>query len=189
MHTRLLVLLIVSTISISPPHVVVSSSQQEQGTHTNLRLESTSPFSLALETLEKQLRYNFNHFNLLRRAMTHSSYSGENNRALSILGLDVIETSVSLRSLERDIDASPEDVSRKIKEITKVDSCAVDGSKFGLEKIVRVSSKMNSSTPSIVCGAFRAIFGAIALDSGKADDAGDVFWNVTTHRTGGDFAM
>jgi len=30
----------------------------------------------------------------------------------------------------------------------------------------------------VVCSAFRAMFGAIALDIGKSDDAGDIFWNV-----------
>lgn len=57
-------------------------------------------------------------------------------------------------------------------------SCAVDAMRLGLQKIVRVSPKTNSSTPTVVCGAFRAIFGAIAIDTGKSDDAGSVFWSV-----------
>ncbi|KAF5203493.1 Nuclear fusion defective [Thalictrum thalictroides] len=145
-----------------------------------------TPFSVALKTLQNDIGYKFQSVNLIRRAMTHSSYSEENNKALSILGLSVIETSVSLFWLERDIEISSKDLSRQIKESSKVDSCAVIGVKLGLEKIVRVSPKTNSSTPAIVCGAFRAIFGAIAVDASKADDAGNVYRNVShLHSVGG----
>lgn len=44
--------------------------------------------------------------------------------------------------------------------------------------MVRVSVKTNSSNSGIVCSAFRAMFGAVAIDSGKADTAGDVFWKL-----------
>ncbi|KNA06367.1 hypothetical protein SOVF_181690, partial [Spinacia oleracea] len=44
-------------------------------------------------------------------------------------------------------------------------------------------NKTNSTTPAVVCGAFCAIFGAIALDSGKSDAAAKVFLNVHA-RTG-----
>ncbi|KAL5723652.1 ribonuclease III [Ranunculus cassubicifolius] len=167
-----------------------------QGTHIELNndnFKSSSAFSAALNTLQNQIGYNFKGLNLLRRAMTHSSFSGENNRALSILGEHVIGTSVSLRCLKKDIDTSPKELTVQLKKISEVNSCAVEGSRLGLEKIVRVSPKINATIPSIVCGAFRAIFGAIAVDAAKADDAGDVYWNVTHHGGsvggGGDFAM
>ncbi|PIA62126.1 hypothetical protein AQUCO_00200254v1 [Aquilegia coerulea] len=144
---------------------------------------NSSPFSVSLYYLQKKIGYNFQSVNLLRRAMTHSSYSEENNKALSILGLSVIETSISLHSLESDIDISSKDLSQKIKESSELDSCANGGLKLGLQKIVRVSSKTDSSTPAIVCGAFRAIFGAIAVDANKADDAGNVFWYVNGKST------
>lgn len=123
--------------------------------------------------------YKFERVDLLRRAMTHSSYSEENNKALSILGERVIETSVSLSSLVKDIDITAKDLNKKISEISKVDaSCAFDGLRLGLQKVVRVSRKTNSSTPAVVCGTFRAIFGAIAIDKGNSDDAGSVFWYI-----------
>ncbi|KAF6162873.1 hypothetical protein GIB67_021022 [Kingdonia uniflora] len=106
--------------------------------------------------------------------MTHSFYSRENNRALSILGLNIIKTYIALRSLVQDIDVSLKDLNRRIIELSEVNSCALDGVQLGLEKVVRMSSKMNSTAPAVVCGAFRAIFGDITTDSGKADDA----WNA-----------
>ncbi|XP_021718970.1 protein NUCLEAR FUSION DEFECTIVE 2-like [Chenopodium quinoa] len=147
-------------------------------------ITTKSPFSTALETLQKQINYTFHRIDLLRRAMTHASFSEENNRALSILGTSIIETSVSFRYLLNDMDISSKTLNRVIAEACNVESsCAVDGMRLGLHKIVRVSLNTNSTTPAIVCGAFRAIFAAVALDSGKSDDASKVFWNVHT-RTG-----
>ncbi|KAI3807047.1 hypothetical protein L1987_22967 [Smallanthus sonchifolius] len=150
---------------------------------------SSSSFSVALETLQKHLNYEFKNIGFLRRAMTHTSYSEENNKALSILGESIIETTVALRLLTKDVDISSKDLNDRISEISKVEtSCAVDGERLGLQNVVRVSSGTDSSTSSIVCGAFRAIFAAIALDTGKSDDAGDVF--VAVHGgTGGSLSM
>ncbi|PSR95863.1 Protein NUCLEAR FUSION DEFECTIVE 2 like [Actinidia chinensis var. chinensis] len=145
----------------------------------SLLTEPSSPFSVALESLQKQINYTFESIGLLRRAMTHASFSEENNKALSILGANVIDASVALRSLVMDVDISSRDLSRRISEISSVDSsCAGDGSRLGLQKVVRVSPKTDSSTPAVVCGAFRAMFGAIAVDSRSSDDAGRIFWSV-----------
>ncbi|EEF52031.1 conserved hypothetical protein [Ricinus communis] len=142
---------------------------------------SSSPFASALEALQKQIKQNVG---LLRRAMTHPSFSEENNRALSVMGSNVIDTFVSLFSLRKDIDISSKELNRRIAEISKVEtSCAVDGMRLGLDKVVRVSYKTNSTAPAVVCGAFRALFGAIAIDTGKSDDAGSVFWGVHSHNT------
>lgn len=111
--------------------------------------------------------------------MTHASFSEENNKALSLLGSDIIRTAVSFRALFKDIDTSAKELNRRISEISNVESsCAVDGMRLDLHNVIRVSSKTNSSMPGVVCGAFRAVFGAIAVDTGKSDDAGDVFWRV-----------
>uniref|UniRef100_A0A803MIK4 RNase III domain-containing protein n=1 Tax=Chenopodium quinoa TaxID=63459 RepID=A0A803MIK4_CHEQI len=128
--------------------------------------------------------YTFHRIDLLRRAMTHASFSEENNRALSILGTSIIETFVSFRYLLNDMDIYSKTLNRVIAEACNVESsCPVDGMRLGLHKIVRVSHNTNCTTPAIVCGAFRAIFSVVALDSGKSDDASKVSWNVHT-RTG-----
>ncbi|OVA03724.1 Ribonuclease III domain [Macleaya cordata] len=145
--------------------------------------KASSQFEAALDTLQKRIGYKFQRINLLRRAMTHPSYSGENNKALSILGLDVLETSISLRCLVNDIDVSAKELNNRITKISEMDSCANEALRLGLDKIIRVSSKTNSSIPPVVCGGFRAFFGAVAVDSGKADDAGNLFLSV--HRGGG----
>ncbi|KAK4264318.1 hypothetical protein QN277_025515 [Acacia crassicarpa] len=160
--------------------LLIASLPNFQGYATSdLHIRSSSPFSVALETLQKQLGYTFKSIHLLRRAMTHASFSEENNKALSILGANVIETAVSFQSLSKDIDISSKDLNLIIAEISKVESsCTGDASRLGLQKVVRVSPKTNSSAPSVVCGAFRAIFGAIAIDAANCDAAGKVFWDV-----------
>lgn len=91
----------------------------------------------------------------------------------------MIETTASLCLLGNDIDISAKELNLRLAEITKVESsCATDGMRLGLQKVVRVSLKTDSSNPAVVCGAFRAIFGAIAIDVGKSDDAGEIFWSV-----------
>ncbi|KAG2678968.1 hypothetical protein I3760_11G028600 [Carya illinoinensis] len=151
-----------------------------------LSFKPSSSFSIALEALQKQIGYTFQSNGLLRRAMTHASFSEENNRALGVLGAIVIETSAALRFLGKDIEMSGKNLNERISEISKVESSGMmDGMRLGLQKVVRVSPKTNSSTPAVVCGAFRAIFGAIAIDAGKSDDAGNIFWSVHSVDAGG----
>ncbi|GAU19658.1 hypothetical protein TSUD_185740 [Trifolium subterraneum] len=149
------------------PHVIIVQGQ------------SFSPFSSALQTLQKQIGYNFTNLNLLRRAMTHASFSEENNKAFSIVGATIIESTVSFNLLSKDIDISAKELNRKLSLISNVDSsCAVDAMNLGLHKVVRVSPKTNTSSTAVVCGAFRSIFAAIAIDKGNTDSAGNVFLNV-----------
>ena len=134
---------------------------------------------LDLYCFHDNCRYNFKNIELLRRAMTHSSFSEENNKALSILGSNVIATAVSMGYLVENIDISPKELNRHVAEFSQVEtSCAVDGKRLGLHKVVRVSPKTDASASSVVCGAFRAVFGAIAIDAKNSDDAGKFFWGV-----------
>ncbi|KAJ0257873.1 Protein NUCLEAR FUSION DEFECTIVE 2 [Hirschfeldia incana] len=156
--------------------ILISSSSSSQVLAT--------PFSTDLATLQSQIGYKFNNINLLSRAMTHASFSQESNKALAIFGYHIIETSVSLRLLSKDIDTSSKALTRLILEVSSVESsCAVDGNRLGLEKVIRVSPKTDPSNSAIVCGGFRAIFGAVAVDSGRVDEAIKVFWKV--HGGGG----
>ncbi|KAF5734185.1 Ribonuclease 3 [Tripterygium wilfordii] len=184
MHFRRFTVLIVLVFTVTSLSLVHASSK-----HQRRGIDINSPFDTALETLQKQIRYNFKKIDLLRRAMTHPSFSEENNKALSVLGADVIDSSISLRFLQKNIDMSSKDLNERKLEISKQSSCAVDGTRLGLHKVVRVSPKTNSTAPAVVCGAFRAIFGAIAIDIGKSDDAGGVFWDVHSGDVGQALAL
>uniref|UniRef100_A0A1J3DS83 Ribonuclease 3 n=1 Tax=Noccaea caerulescens TaxID=107243 RepID=A0A1J3DS83_NOCCA len=157
-----------------------SCSQVRATSDINVRIESfSSTFATDLATLQTQIGYKFTNINLIRRAMTHGSFSQENNKALSIFGTHIIETSVSLQLLAKDIDISSKALTRLIAEVSNVSSsCALDGNRLGLERIIRVSPKTDASNSAIVCAGFRAIFGAIATDAGKVDEAIKVFVKV-----------
>ncbi|KFK44503.1 hypothetical protein AALP_AA1G265400 [Arabis alpina] len=152
----------------------------------NLRIKPfSSPFAIDLAKLQTQIGYKFINIDLLRRALTHASFSQENNKALSIFGYHIIETSVPLRFLAKDIDISSKALNNLIAEVSSVNaSCALDGNRLGLERIIRVSPKTDASNSAIICGGFRAIFGAIATDTGKVDEAIKVFWKVHGDRSG-----
>lgn len=151
---------------------------------------SVSPFSIALKNLQNHINYSFDNVQLLVRAMTHASFSEENNKALSILGLSVIEASVTLDLLNRNSDISAKNLNSKISEIIKVEaSCAVNGTSLGLEKVIRVSPKTDPSAPNVVCGAFRALFGAVALDGGSLDKAQTVYLGIQEGGIGKAVAM
>ncbi|CAN8313332.1 unnamed protein product [Cochlearia groenlandica] len=174
--TLLLLLLVVFyTVKISSSFFQVRAKSE-----THLRIESfSSPFATDLVTLQTQIGYKFTNINLLRRAMTHASFSQENNKALSIFGTHIIETSVSLKFLTKDIDISSKALTRLIADVSNVNtSCALDGNRLGLDRMIRVSPKTDASNSVIVCGGFRAIFGAVAIDSGMVDEAMKCFWKV-----------
>ncbi|KAL3835181.1 hypothetical protein ACJIZ3_009917 [Penstemon smallii] len=148
----------------------------------------STPFSIALDNLQNQINYTFKNVELLRRALTHASFSEENNKALSVLGESVIGTSVALRLLTNDVDTSSKDLNLRMAEASNVEtSCAVDGTRLGLDKILRVSRKTNVTVPASEHYTFRAVFGAIAVDASSSDDAGRVYGVV--HRGGAGRAM
>lgn len=168
-------LLLLFTLLSSPVQVF----SEERSSLLEFSLRFSTPFSNALANLQKEINYTFKGVGMLRRAMTHSSYSGENNKALSILGESVIETSLALLSLRCDVDISAKDLNLVISETSKVEgSCNAEGTRLGLQNIVRVARNTNATSPSVVCGAFRALFGAIAVDAASSDVAGEVYGNI-----------
>ncbi|WCJ36049.1 Protein NUCLEAR FUSION DEFECTIVE 2 [Euphorbia peplus] len=77
---------------------------------------SSSPFESSLKVLQKSINYSFENDSLLRRAMTHPSFSEENNKAIAVVGLNVINTFVAIRSVGKDIDVSSKDLNRLIAQ-------------------------------------------------------------------------
>ncbi|KAL6524415.1 ribonuclease III activity protein [Orobanche hederae] len=169
-----LLLLLVTLVSSSP-----QAFAEEPSSVFDVTFKASTPFSVALDTLQKQINYTFESVELLRRAMTHASYSEENNKALSILGSSIIESSIALQSLIKDADISAKDLNCMIADASRVESsCNADGTRLGLQKILRASRKTNVMAPAVVCGAFRAVLGAVAVDAGSSDEAGRVYAKI-----------
>lgn len=129
--------------------------------------------------------YQFKNRELHLRALTHSSYSKENNKALSILGESIIETFAAMRSLTNDLYKSTNDLYKSSRDLNKilketvvnkilketVEDCPMSGKRLRLHEKVMVSSSTDASNPSVVCGALKSMVGATALDSGEPDKA------------------
>ncbi|KAL6638650.1 hypothetical protein ACP70R_023761 [Stipagrostis hirtigluma subsp. patula] len=165
-----LCLLLLTLLAASPSH--------PQATGAVGPPPSSSPFDAALAALQKQIGYTFRAPDLLRRAMTHASYSRENGRALAVLGLAASQSAAALRALAADHDASASAVSRRAREAATEAACAAAGARAGIPRVVRVAAGTNASAAPVVCGALRALVGAVAVDAGSADAAGEVFWRL-----------
>ncbi|XP_031492449.1 protein NUCLEAR FUSION DEFECTIVE 2 isoform X1 [Nymphaea colorata] len=173
-HCRffLLTILVSSARPLSPLQLM---QVEADTTSSGEKATARSPFSIALENLQKQIGYEFKDVGILRRAMTHPSFSEENHRALGVAGVYLIQSAVAVRYLSNDPEISGSDLSSKVVKMSDGSACARDALALGLEKVVRVAPKTNAT--SAVCGAYRALYGAIALDSGTVDSAVSVFWN------------
>ena len=139
---------------------------------------ASSPFDAALAALQGRIGYAFGSPDLLRRAMTHASYSRENGRALAVLGLAAAESAAALRALAADRDAPASAVSRAARDAAGEPACAAAGARAGIPGVVRVAGSTKASAPPVVCGALRALLGAVAVDNGTADAAAEVFWRL-----------
>ncbi|XP_047071444.1 protein NUCLEAR FUSION DEFECTIVE 2 [Lolium rigidum] len=139
---------------------------------------ASSPFDAALAALQGQIGYAFRSPDLLRRAMTHASYSRENGRALAVLGLAASQSAAALRALAADRDAPAAAVSRAARDAAGEAACAAAGARAGIPAIVRVAGGTKASAAPVVCGALRALVGAVAVDNGTADAAAEVFWRL-----------
>lgn len=136
------------------------------------------PFSAGLEILQKQIGYQFKSVDLLRQAMTHPSYSLDNNHALSLLGLNAMDAAAALSLVAVDPNTSPAAFNARIAKISGIDNCVSAGKRLAIESLVRVARKTSASSPNVICGAYRAIFGAIAVDAGGLDAASKALWRV-----------
>ncbi|CAN6477579.1 unnamed protein product [Victoria cruziana] len=154
----------------------LSSLQLVEGdaTFAEKRATARSPFSVALENLQKQIGYEFKDVGILRRAMTHPSFSEENHKTLGVAGVYFTQSAIAFRYLSNDLEISSADLSSKITKMSDGSACSRDGLALGLEKVVRVAHKANAT--SAVCSAYRALYAAIALDSGTVDSAISIFW-------------
>ncbi|KAB8094531.1 hypothetical protein EE612_021727 [Oryza sativa] len=139
---------------------------------------SSSPFDAALATLQNQIAYRFHAPDLLRRAMTHASYSRENGRALAVLGLAASQSAAALRALAADHDASASAVSRRARDASGEAACVAAAARVGIPSIVRVAAGTKPTAPPVVCGALRALIGAVAVDANSTHAAEEVFWKL-----------
>ncbi len=129
-----------------------------------------------LEELQKKIGYEFSDKELLKTALTHSSYANEarsgshSNERLEFLGDSVLSLVVS-RKLYREFESCPEgELTRMRAGLVCEDSLCSMARALGLGKFLLLGKGERAGggdrRPSILADAFEALLGALFLDSG-----------------------
>ena len=129
------------------------------------------------DELYKIIDYRFNDEDLLRKALTHSSYAAEhkigyenNNERLEFIGDAYIDAVVGIRLYEIMDKAHEGTLSRRRADVVCEASLADTAVSIGLGKFLLLGRGEDSSggreKPSILSDAFEAVMGAIFIDGG-----------------------
>uniref|UniRef100_A0A0C9RMJ3 TSA: Wollemia nobilis Ref_Wollemi_Transcript_10739_872 transcribed RNA sequence n=1 Tax=Wollemia nobilis TaxID=56998 RepID=A0A0C9RMJ3_9CONI len=130
----------------------------------------------AMKALQSKIRYQFKDQMFLIRAMTHASYSFDNNAALSVLGSSVIQSAISLRYILSSSSIGKGDLYSKVAENSNCTVLSQDAFDLQLHELIRVAPKVNPKEKNILCSCYHALFGAIGVDAKNLDIAKEKLW-------------
>lgn len=124
----------------------------------------------SLQALQARLQHAFGNVALLRRALTHRSFSADHNERLEFLGDSVLNLAVAHLLYER-LSGLPEgDLSRIRANLVKQDTLHQLAMDLGLPLVVWLGEGEVRSgghkRPSILADALEAVIGAVYLDAG-----------------------
>ncbi|NCN69766.1 MAG: ribonuclease III [Betaproteobacteria bacterium] len=125
-----------------------------------------------LDTLQTRLQHQFADISLLKRALTHRSFSADHNERLEFLGDSVLGVVVA-DMLYRQLQNLPEgDLSRVRANLVKQDTLHKLSVGLGLPEVILLGEgEMRSGgqkRPSILADVMEAVIGAVYLDAGFA---------------------
>ncbi|MEM0449799.1 MAG: ribonuclease III domain-containing protein [Methanomassiliicoccales archaeon] len=141
--------------------------------NTNTKELQRVMFEKHLDELEKRISYSFRRRELVRQALTHSSFKSESKSSISyerleFLGDRVLELIASehlfnIKELE-----SEGDLTKRLVKLVKDDSLANSGKKLGLKDCLRLGGSINRDRlpDSVYADAVEALMGALYLDGG-----------------------
>ena len=120
--------------------------------------------------LQERLGYRYMRTELLRRALTHRSWSAEHNERLEFLGDAVLSLAVSRLLFERHADSDEGDLTRVRAHLVREDSLHRVALALGLPEVMRLSEGEarggGAQRPSILADAVEALIGAVFLEGG-----------------------
>ncbi len=123
-----------------------------------------------MQALQSNIGYIFQDIYLLQQALTHRSFSADNNERLEFLGDAVLDLVVSDILYRNYPNMSEGELSRIRSQVVCKDALARLGHKLNLANYIRLSSGELKSggrgKPSIIADAVESILGAIYLESG-----------------------
>ena len=123
-----------------------------------------------LEGFGVSIGYRFADPGLLRRALTHRSYSAENNERLEFLGDSVINCVIALELYGRFPSLTEGELSRLRASLVNQQSLAAVARQFGFGRQLQLGEgelrSRGAQRPSMLADAVEAVIGASFLDGG-----------------------
>ena len=130
-----------------------------------------------LSDLERKIYYKFNTHSLLRKALTHRSYSKNHNEKLEFLGDSILNFSISNFIFSEEGDLDEGQLSRIRSNLVNQNTLIKIARFITLDKYLYVGIALKPKNGfvknSIVADSLEAIFGAVCLDGGP-DRAAEV---------------
>lgn len=130
----------------------------------------------SLDALQSEIRYKFKNLSLLLQALTHTSWSNENNIAgfhnerLEFLGDAVLELCITEELFRRFPDAREGSLTDLRSQLVNESVLASLASGIGINKCLRLGrgeeNQGGRCRPAVLADAFEALLGAIYEDSG-----------------------
>lgn len=162
--------------------MILSISQAYCHVEQKIHPVMKEPYTSGMEELQSKIKYQFKDKSLLARAMTHASFSHDNNGALNILGSEIIEAAVSFRYLWKNSTISKRDLTSQTAKLSNCGAVLKDAFDLQLHELIRVAPKVDPKAKTAVCTCYRALFGAIGVDAKNIDVAKEKFgvrqgWN------------
>ncbi len=131
---------------------------------------STSPDSDAVAKLQVTLGYEFADPELLRTALTHKSFSKQNNERLEFIGDAVLGYLIGIMLYRRDAKLAEDALSLMRAKLVRGSTLAEVARDIGLAECLRLGSGERKSggrqRNSILADCFEAVIGAIHEDGG-----------------------
>ena len=123
----------------------------------------------SLKELEVILNYNFKDRSLLSKALTHKSFSIDNNEKLEFLGDRVLGLIISKKLLDKFPNEKEGIIDKKFANLVNKKTCVNIAKKMNLKKYLIMGSSnknLERSADKILSDSLEAIVGAIYLDGG-----------------------
>ncbi|MFA9438521.1 ribonuclease III [Uliginosibacterium sp. sgz301328] len=123
-----------------------------------------------LSALERAIDYRFQQPGLLRQAVTHRSFSADNNERLEFLGDSILNMVVAMALYGRFATLKEGELSRLRASLVRQEALQLIAERIGVGEALRLGEgELRSGghrRPSILADATEAIFGAVFLDGG-----------------------
>ncbi len=119
--------------------------------------------------LEYIIKYNFKNKSLLNKALTHKSFSKNNNEKLEFLGDRVLGLIISKKLLDKYPDEKEGIIDKKFANLVNKKTCVGIANKINLKKYLFLGAShknLERSVDKIISDCLEAIVGAIFLDGG-----------------------